>query len=309
MSVPNLEELKSAIALNLRYIAQEPGMMLRPMATNDSVWSLVLVMLLGAAAYVGIIARHVRQEGSRPLHAIFPLYLLVIVAFPFDPGQYMVAFAPLLFAGLWLEGRHLGGVVAGRLKRDCGKDERVASWVLVISALPLAATVAVNNAYVLPKTLGNMEKQRQAVLADEQGAYSWLRQHSAPKARIITHEDGRTYLYAGRASVTPIAALPEALYLHDPRFAEHDAAHLADVARHIGASYWLTSPYDYPLETKSDRALLLAKEKSLLAAAPVVYRSPDGQVVLYDTRCFWGTDEGGCSTMERGTTAGAELRP
>jgi hypothetical protein len=296
MNIPNFEALKSTILLNLRLMAQEPGLMLlRPLARKDAVWSLVLVMLLSVAAYWGI-ARNIRRGGWRPLHAILPLYLLVLVAFPYDPGRYMLPFAPLFFVSLWLEGKHLGGGVAQRLKQGCGRDERMAAWVLGVAGLALTAVVAVNYAYVLPKAFGNMEKQRQTALADEQGAYAWLRQHAAPKARIIAHEDGRTYLYTGRPSVTPIAILTEASYLHDSSYAEHDAAKLADVAHHVGASYWITTPDVFLLETAANRALLLAEERKLLAAAPVVYRSPDGRVVLYDTRCLWKTPTKGCGS-------------
>ena len=90
----------------------------------------------------------------------------------------------------------------------------------------------------------------------------------------------------------------EVFYLQDPRYAERDAAHLADVARHIGASYWLTTPSDYLVETAAGRAVLRSEEQKLLATAPVVYRSADGQVVLYDTHCLWAKDTPGCVRSE-----------
>jgi predicted metal-dependent enzyme (double-stranded beta helix superfamily) len=78
--------------------------------------------------------------------------------------------------------------------------------------------------------------------------------------------------------------------LTDSAYLLSDAARLDDVARHVNASYWLTTPYDYPLQTPSNRALLVAKERGLLETAPVVYRSPDGHIVLYDTHRLWNAE-------------------
>lgn len=296
MSVPNLGALGTTILLNLRFIAQEPGtLLLRPLAVNGTAWSLVVVMVLSAAAYVGVI-RHWRRNGWRPLNAILPLYLLVITVFPSVPGRYLLPFAPLFFAGLVLEGRHIGSLVVRRLRQGGGRDERVAAWILGLGALVLAATVTINYAYVIPHGFATVGVYRQENLADERGAYAWLRRHAATDARVIAKEDGLIYLYTGRLAVRPITTLPEAFYLHDPRYAERDAAHLSDVARHIGASYWLTTPYDYLRERKADRALLLRNESALLATARTVYRSPDGRVVLYDTRCLWVRPAQGCDS-------------
>ncbi len=298
MNLPNLEAIRSMVFLNLRLIAQEPGeALLRPLATNDALWSVVLVMLLSAAIYAGV-ARHWRREGARPLHAILPLYVLVILVHPFDPGRYLLAFSPLFFAELCLQSKHFSEAVARRLGQDCGLDERLAGWALKTGALVVLSTILVNYAYFVPRALSNVGVKHETALADEKGAYEWLRKHAAPSARIIAHEDDLTYLYTSRRSLTAIATLTEAFYIHNRRITEHDAEHLADVARHIDASYWLTTPYDYPLGKNADRVLLRATQEDLLQPAPVVYRSRDGLVVLYDTHCLWGTGACGGASIK-----------
>lgn len=287
MHIPKFSTLLSTIALNLRLVAQAPGeLLLHPLATSDTIVSLVLVTLLSVAVYVGII-RHGQRTGWRPLHAIFPLYLLVILAYPFNPGRYLLPFGPLFFAGLWLEGRHIVGVIAGRLKQSCGRDERAASGILAAGAIVLAAIIAINYGYSLPQKIENLGTSHEKILADEQVVYQWLRQHAASDARIIALEDGLTYLYTGRKSVRSIFCISEGYYVTGSEYIQHDASRLGDVARHVNASYWLTTPYDYPLQTPRNRALLIAKQRELLETAPVVYRSPDGQIVLYDTRRLW----------------------
>lgn len=308
MSVPDMGAFKSALLVSLHYVIQEPGMLLlSPLVPANELWSLVFVMLLSVAAYVGI-ARHWRREGARPLSAIFPLYLLVVVGYPFVPDRFLIPFSPLFFAGLWLEGSRGLATIRNRLKPGCGRDERIAAYVLGVGALALATAVAINLAYTVPRTLGEFGRQQEKILADEQGAFSWIRQQSSPKARIIAYEDGLTYLYTGRKSIRSIYSVTDATGLTDPLYIRRDAAHLADVARHIHASYWLTGPFDYPIQTPAQRALLRVREKELLAAAPVVYRSPDGEVILYDTRCLWPGKVNSCNVAPGNSATGIVSR-
>jgi len=138
------------------------------------------------------------------------------------------------------------------------------------------------------------------MLAAERGAYDWLRQHAAPSVRIIAYEDGLLYLYTGHPSILPIMAHTQDFYQGDRAFAEYDAAHLADVARHVGAVYWLATTVDYGLTDELAQNILLKRQQQLLAGMPVVYRSADDRVRLYDVRCLKQEDGEGCSAMTAG---------
>lgn len=294
-SVPDLAALWSVIKLNLFFMAREPGvLLLRPLAPNGTLGRLAPAILLSAAAYVGI-ARSWRRNGCRPLHAIFPLYFLAVVFFPYGVDRYAMPFAPLFFAGLWLESNHLGGFVKAQLSQGRHIDERVGALLLGLGALALAGIVTFNYAYAEHRQLMLDTRNDVRALKNQLGAYNWIREHALPHARVIAFEDGLAYLYTGRPSIPQATVGIDAVYLDGSGYALQDAAQIADVARHVGASYWLTTPYDDLLEKKTDRALLLAKRKELLAGVPVLYRSPDGSVTLYDTRCLWAPAGAPCS--------------
>lgn len=302
MNVTNLGALEAVGAVNLKGVVQQPGLYLLSPIAPSGLLSLVLVTLLSVAAYVGII-RHWRQVGWQPIHAIFLLYVAFILPWPYTPDRFLMVFLPLFFGGLWLEGSRLAALVAARLKPGAPRGERVAAAALGLAALALGATIAANFLYATPKEISGVTRDRRTLLAAKQGAYDWIRQHASPDARIIAYEDGLAYLYTGRQSIRPIASLTQAFYMQDSRYAENDAAHLADVARHVSASFWLISPDDFALESPSDSRLLPAREKELLAGARAVYRSSEGSVALYDVRCLWGPSKPGCA--DAGKTAAA----
>jgi hypothetical protein len=286
------------ILTNLKSVIQQPGLyLLSPMVASGKLWSLVLVALTSIASYFGIV-RYVRKAGWQPYPITFLLYLLVIVPWPYTPGRFLVSFLPLFFAGLWVEGQHFVRMAREHLRPAHTLSERVTAGAMAVVAGGLTAAILVNYIYAIPATVKGLAARDAALLVDRRGAYRWIRQHAAPDARIIAYQDGLLYLYTGRRSILPITRLTQAFYLRDPSYAEHDAAHLADVARHIDASFWLASRQDYVLDGKLDFTILSRRQNELLAKAPVVYRSADGNVTLYDTRCLWKAAENGCATKE-----------
>ena len=70
--------------------------------------------------------------------------------------------------------------------------------------------------------------------------------------------------------------------MQDERYAERDAAQLISVAKHIRASYWLTTPADYSMDGAQTAEILRRAQARLLAPAPLVYESRDGAVQLYN---------------------------
>ncbi len=284
-------------SVNLKGAIEQPGLyILTPLAVGRRIGDLVLVGLLSAAAYVGI-SRQAVGFGKRPL-AVLPLtlflYLLVTVPYAGTPERYLVPFLPLFLAGVWVEGKRLLHLALEKLKSGPAFAERVLAGALVLSCLALVATVAVNYALSIPSGVAEIAIRNRRLLADQTGAFSWIRDHASPKARIVADLYGRTYLYTGRPTVLAEETRMQAFYLNDPRYAEGDAAHLADVARHINADYWLVGPYDFLFESHAGTAILRAREKQLLAGSPVVFQSADGAVRLYDVRCLFAKPNGAC---------------
>ncbi len=293
MDVSGPGELKEVVLTNLKGVIQQPGLyLLHPLATRQTIWSLVLVMLVGLAAYAGIV-RYARASGWQAFPVAFLFYLLIIVPWPYTPDRFLVGFQPLFFGGLWMEGRHFVALVRKNLRPPHPIGERMTAAVMAAAGIALAMTVAVNYAFAIPSKVAELGAENAELLVNKRGAYDWIREHAAPDARIIAYQDGLVYLYTGRPSIAPISCLTQAFYLRDPRYAEHDAAHLGDVARHIGASYWLASKEDFRLDGDLDYAILQRRQEELLAEAPVVYRSADGAVALYDVHCL--TQGEGCA--------------
>jgi hypothetical protein len=300
MDVSGPGALRAVVTTNLKGVIQQPGLyLLHPLATRPAIWSLVLVTLVSLAAYAGIV-RYARASGWQAFPVAFLFYLLIIVPWPYTPDRFLVVFQPLFFGGLWLEGRHFVALVGKHLRPPHTIGERVTAAVMAVAGVALAATVAVNYAYAIPSKVAELGEANAKLLADKRGAYDWIREHAAPDARIIAYQDGLAYLYTGRPSIAPISCLTQAFYLQDPRYAEHDAAHLDDVARYIGASYWLASKEDFRLDGDTDYVVLQKRQKQLLAGSPLAFQSADGMIKLYDVRCLTGAEKEGCG----GGTAG-----
>lgn len=282
MNVSGPGALAAIVRLNLKEVVQEPGFFLfDPLGTRATLWSLVLVMLASVACYVGI-ARHVREAGWRPLLLVYLLSLPVIVPWPYTPERFLVSFMPLFFGGLWLEGQHFAGLVTGYFRAPHSSGERVVAGLLAAGGLAFVFAATANYVYAVPSLVAREASENRKGLADRAGAYAWIREHTPPNANVIAYEDGLLSLYTGRHSVVPIAWVTQGFYDGSSRYAENDARHLLDVARHIGAQYWLVTRQDYDLTDGVDRAILRQRQNQLLADAPVVYRNAESSAFIYD---------------------------
>lgn len=276
--------LRAIFQTNLKGVIEQPGMyLMSPWGTRNPLWSLVVVALLSIAAYAGIV-RHLRRAGWQSYPITFFFFLPILLFWPYTPDRFLIAFLPLFFGGVWIEGRHFLTLVTKHLRTTHSFASRATAGLLAAGSLLLAALVLVNYAYGIPSKVAMVGRRNEKLLHDELPAYQWIRKHTSPDSKVIAVQDGLAYLYTGRRSITPINCLTQAFYQKDPRYAEHDADHLEDVARHIGASYWLTTRSDFGLYGELDYSILQSRLKKLLAPAHLVYRSADGSVSLYDVR-------------------------
>jgi hypothetical protein len=306
MGVPDLHTLAAVVKSNFLMASIQPGVfILHPMFESGSLGSLVLLVLLSVACYAGVV-RHYREVGWGAYPVVFLFYIAILLTYPYPPDRYLLPFLPMFYGGLCLEGRHFVSLLADRVRPGHDAGERLVALALALGTLALAAIVAVNYVHGIPAETAHFAERNSKLLAARRGAYDWIQRHTPPDARFIAYDDGLLYLYAGRQAIRPIDCMPQVYYLHDDRYAERDAARLADVALHVRASYWLASADDYVMESPVDFRLLHAREKVLLADSQVVYRSPDGSVVLYDIRCLVDGGQPGCAATVKGA-AGAKI--
>jgi Dolichyl-phosphate-mannose-protein mannosyltransferase len=288
MNVTNFRTLASVVKVNLLYTSAQPGAFLtQPLLDKTGLWSVALIWLLSFAAWIGI-ARRWKTGAPEPYVLTFLFSLALLLPWPYPDDRFLLPFLPLLFGGFVMEARNFVPLAANSLRNRRAVPERALAGLLALAGLALAATIAVNYIVGIPVQNARLASQLAGTLADRRGAYNWIRRNAAPGAKVIAYEDGLVYLYTGRKAIRPINCQTQVYYLGDRSYAERDAARLFDVARHIGASYWLVAPGDYLMESPVDTTLLLAKEKELLASAPLVYESADGAVRLYDVRGLTG---------------------
>jgi hypothetical protein len=297
MNISNFRTLLSVIRTNFLLTLLTPGTaLIHPLTSKDRLWGLVLVCILSFGAWAGML-RYKKRCLAGSFTLTFLCTLCLVVPWPYPPDRFLLPFLPLFFGALILEGRNFFRLISAFLRSRRSWLERTLAGALGAGGLALAALIAVNYLWSIPSDTARLASQLNGLLASRRGAYEWLRQNTAPDARVISYEDGLAYLYTGRQSLRPINCLTTVYYLGSRVYAERDASRIADVARHIGASYWIVSPDDFGMESPVDSAVLRARQGKLLASAPVVYRSPHGSVVVYDIRCV----EGGRGPILSGT--------
>lgn len=286
MNVNSPAVLSAVVRTNLKRVFEQPGLYLFfPLGVSQSLGSLVLLALVSILAYAGI-WRYIRKASQVTLPVILALYLLMIAPWPYTPDRFLVPFMPLFLGGFWLEMRYLSGMVAGNLKPPNTRERRVTALATLAATMAIGAIITVNYCYAVPKELGGLASGHRKLLTDELAAYKWIRGHTSVHARVIAYEEGLCYLYTGRPSIMPLGYRTQAFYLNDERYADEDAARLLDVARHVGASYWVVTAADFGQAGLPDSKILPQRQLRLLAKAPVVFQTADDAVRVYDVRAI-----------------------
>ncbi|HVB34493.1 MAG TPA: phospholipid carrier-dependent glycosyltransferase [Patescibacteria group bacterium] len=305
MNVTNFPTLVSVMKVNLLFTSVQPGAFLAlPLTAGAGLSGVVLLWLLSFIVWIGVL-RHCKALFPEPFVLTFLFMLVLILPWPYPVGRFLLPFLPLFFGGLVIEARKFASLVTNSLRYRRALREQVLAGLLGLGGLALGGTIAVNYLWSIPSWNARLGTELAGLLADRRGAYEWLRRNAAPDAKVIAYEDGPVYLYTGRESIRPIECLTQVYYLGRRGFAERDAARLFDVADHIGASYWLVTPDDFAMAEPLDRNLLLRKERELLAMAPVVFKSADGAVRVYDVRSLTRADERGRSKPAAQPSPGA----
>jgi hypothetical protein len=103
------------------------------------------------------------------------------------------------------------------------------------------------------------------------------------------------YLHTNRQALRPIIFSTQAFYKKDDQVLRRDLAHITDVARHIGARYWLASDDDFQLET--GLPLIEKRMAEIKAVLPVVFHSRTSKVQVLDLSCLLHAEQGACQVI------------
>ena len=293
--VPNVHVFLSMLRGNLGAFLETPAWYwLHPaLKIGNSFAATALGAPLMLIALAGIL-RQARSDEWKPLHFVFALYSGVLLLWNYPVmDRFLLLFAPLFCLGLWVEGKHLAGLLWGALRAG-RSGERVLAGVMSAGLAALAGTAVWNTfEFYLPHP--STEQQAARLRQDKAQAYDWIRRNTHPEDRIVACEDGRVYLYTGRQTVIPIAFSTEFSYTHDWRALERDMARMADTAAVVQAHYWLTSLDDFIIDEEEAVPSMRARVAQLMSGLPEMYRSPDGWVRLYDISCLLQPQRAPCA--------------
>jgi hypothetical protein len=281
ISVPNAHFFWAMLQNNALMSASGPAdFLLAPMFVHDTLFGRAIVLIVGFVTLAGMVG-YVRARGWSAIHFSLPFYLLVILCWNYADGnnRYLLPYWPLFAASLWFELRRLLGQLKAQLLAVPSWFEKVALTVVGSLVVVLICAVVVNCAWGLRRTLAEKSQKRAALLVMKRGAYDWIARNAPPSARVIAYDDPNVYLYTGRMSIRPIFFSTAELF--EPQRLNEAITHMIDVPCIIGAEYWLSSADDFQNEWPSAAVGARQFMSGLARSFPVVYRSPDDQVLVY----------------------------
>ena len=246
----------------------------------------------GMAVYIAMtvllfagIVRQVRGQGWKPAHAVLPVYCAILLIWPYPQMErFLLLFLPLFLAGLYLETKRLVLALVKNLKSQARLPEKFVAGAFGAILLAVSCVVAWNYVRGGRSELNALIESRRAILAEKQQAYAWVREHTSPETRIVAFEDVLLYLNTGRQAVRPISFRPSCCFTNEISILRTDLNHIADVPRHVHASYWVMSD-DY-FSYEGSIPLIHEKLIQLQSELPMVFKSSAGHVQIYDLSRF-----------------------
>ncbi len=300
LNVPQASVFASVLADNLQFFLLAPATLclLPPPDWLGNQAGPMLWITLSFAILVGAF-RQIRAGGWRPIHGVFLFYLAIVFSWYETPGgfqlrRFILPFVPFFYAGLWTEGRRFTAILRRGLVQAPRVPERVLAAVLTLASLGLIVASVHNYLYDLRPQLRRQSLARASLRQEKEELFDWIRTHTGPATRFISYDDVTLYLATRRHAVWPIAFFPKGSYGVDLAVLSLDMAHFTDVARHIGARYWVTAEDDFFINrTRPWTGKQIDELKSVL---PVVFHSRGNRVQLYDLGCLQAPDGPGCQT-------------
>ncbi|HLJ23813.1 MAG TPA: hypothetical protein VKT71_06865 [Candidatus Acidoferrales bacterium] len=261
------------------------------------------LLLVGSIAvdwmvFAGLI-RQMREDQPQPIHFALPFTVAAIFFWDFpEVRRFLIPFLPLLAAALWLEGKWIAGQLFAAMRTRKTRVERAFAAALLAALCAGGLGIAWNFAANKDRAeLRRTSLNRGALLVEKREAYDWIRRNAPEGARAVAGEDGSFYLYTGRQAMAHIALQRAGAY--DDAYLQNDLAHVTDVARAIGAQYWLASPDDSDKQWRAAKPPLAARYNEVEEVLPELFRSSGGQVRIYGLGCVQRPDMPECQVADR----------
>lgn len=285
LCVPSLAVFRTVLWTNTQGFVMQPGSYLVAPLLPETMVRVAVAAVLSAAIFAGIV-RQARADEWKPVHFMFVFYTAMILPWEYPMvGRFLMLFLPLFLAGLWVEGKHFLQLLALGSRSGRPLTERILAGALSLALAAIAVIAVWNYRGGLRPQLALISARRGALLPEKKEAYDWIREHTDPQTTLVAYEDEALYLYTGRQAVRPIEFSTESYYRHDRSRAQRDLDHITDAPRHVRARYWMMAEDDYGLERMVPLPMIDARMAQLKSALPVVFRSREDNVQIYDLYC------------------------
>ncbi|MBI3695023.1 MAG: hypothetical protein HY238_09330, partial [Acidobacteria bacterium] len=279
ISIPDLDVYLGMVTATWKELLETPAMYCLFPPAQESLFAGAFEAMLTVGILAGVV-RQARRHGWKPLHFVFLFYAGMLLAWSPQTDRYLLLFLPMFYAGLWTEGKQLFGMLSEGLRRGRPLGERVLAGVVVVGLTSVALRAADHYVRGFRPQLREQPREWAALAVEKAQLYDWIRRNTDPEDRFVAYEDVNLYLFTGRQALRPIAFTAGALYPQNHKLLESELDHLTDVARHIGARYWVVTPDDFPVQ--NGREAILNRIARLQAALPVVFRSCHNRVQVVE---------------------------
>lgn len=298
ISVPNKSVFWAMLSSNVTQIVLGASdYFLSPLLVRNTLGSRALSAIVTAAIVAGLV-RHAHREEWKCIHYVLPFYVAVIVLWNYPiTERNFILFLPLFSAGLWIEGKHLLGLLRAAFGGAASPAERVLAASIGLAVVALSGGMAWNYLSGSRTVIARTGAYRVALRDEKREVYDWISHFTPSSARIIAYEDASAYLYTGRLAMPPVVFTTAELY--EPARLEQTMDHMTDVARAIRADYWLVSADDFDLEWSTAGQKARDRVAELGRTWPLAFRSRGGHVRIYPLQCMNDPNGPGCQSADR----------
>jgi len=282
LTTPDWEAFAAQALFNLTELLKHPAALcfLLPAAGRTSGLVQAVSIAISFGVFKGIFETASKRP-AYPLHFILLACAPIVVVWNYTLMlRFMLPFTPLFYFGAWREMKALGGVCIEKLRGREPVAEKAIAAVMGIGIAVLAGYGVREMVWRSYPRLARSAAMRSSHLLPRLEAYRWIREQTDQGDLFISYDDVELHLYTGRQGMRPMAFSTAAFYLQDEKILDRDLEKLGDVARGIGAKYWVVTDRDYELETADIQ--LRDATRGLTEGLAVVFESEDRSVRIVD---------------------------
>jgi 4-amino-4-deoxy-L-arabinose transferase-like glycosyltransferase len=299
--VPNASAFAAMLKSNAFWLLRAPANYFASPWPAGRTFSGQVVAIVVTVVIVKGILRFARDSGAWSVPWVLAFYVAVLFLWVYiDDGRFLIPFLPIFAAGLWVEVKYMLKMVHAALTGTRPMADKVVATAFSIVLAIFICAVSLDFVGGLRREVVGLSKDRAVLLQEKREAYDWLTSSTDRNARVVALEDASLYLYSGREALRPFLLTAAPLYL--PGEIGEVPESVTEVARAVGADYWVISDDDYNLNWAKASAKSRAKAAVLL---PLVYSSPAGHVRIYSLGCNQPPADSFCESAKGVLSPGA----